>query len=235
MRPQPAVRLAALTLAMASASAFASASVSLMASGEGTQLEAVAAPPEVSAEEAAPAVALPEDWNLLHGIGRHCRQAFAGRVVVNEADDGPDPVWEKGPVVLDVRDCPPGGIILALAVGDDRSRTMVLRRQSADQLSLRQLRHNDEGQPLPVTDFGGFSSEESSARTAIFQANDISRELFSRHDQSARSNSVWTLAMPDASTLVYEETSDAGRLKLEFDLGEPVEQRPLPWVEAAVR
>lgn len=179
---------------------------------------------------------LPEDWNLLHGLVRHCQQAFAGRVLVNEtADGGADPAWEREPVVLDLRNCPSGGVIMAIAVADDRSRTMVLRQQSAGQLSLRHLRHTDEGQEQPVSNFGGFSTTDSRPRKAVFETNDISRGLFRRHDQAARSNSVWTLAMPDPDTLVYEEASDAGRLKLEFDLGTPVARPPAPWVEAAVR
>lgn len=178
---------------------------------------------------------LPEDWNLLHGLARHCQHSFSGRVVVNRTDDGADPAWTTGPVLLDLRACPPGGIVMAIAVADDRSRAMVLRLQSADQLSLRHLRHNDDGTPQPVTDFGGFSSEESGPRKAVFQANQISRDLFSQHNQPARNNSTWTLAMPDADTLVYEETSDAGELRLEFDLAKPVARPPLPWVEAAVR
>ncbi len=179
--------------------------------------------------------ALPEDWNLLHGLVRHCQQAFAGRVATNKTPDGPDPAWQGEPVVLNLRACPPGGVIIAIAVGEDRSRTMVLRQQSADQLSLRHLRHNDEGQPQPVSDFGGFSAEGSEPRKAVFQANDISRDLFTANGQAARNNSTWTLAMPDADTLVYEQDSDAGTLRLEFDLGKPVTQPALPWVEGAVR
>lgn len=158
-------------------------------------------------------------WDRLQAL---CGQAFAGELIRAPAGDD---TFRNQPVVMHVRSCTPTQVRIPLVVGQDRSRTWVLSRDTAG-ITLRHDHRREDGQPDAVTRYGGVTSNAGSADAQLFPADDLTAQVIPGSGQ----RSVWLMEIQDGR-FVYAANrvgTDRG-FQVDFDLTQPVAPPPAPW------
>jgi len=184
--------------------AFASAACETSHRGEGTK--------ELAAAQEA-------YWASLESL---CGLAFEG-VVVEDTTGNPD--FARTPLVMHVRTCERGRILVPFHVADDRSRTWVIT-QTASGLRLKHDHRHADGSEDDLTQYGGDTRDAGSATMQEFHADAHTAELL-----PAAATNVWTIEIIPGSTFAYalrREGTDR-RFRVEFDLTRPVAPPPAPW------
>lgn len=186
------------------------------------------APEAPAAPEAPVAPAAPPDA-FLAAIARHCGQAFAGRVVVDEPpSDGANAFAEQA-LVMHVRECGGGELRIPFHVGDDRSRTWVLTR-TARGLRLKHDHRHEDGSEDAVTMYGGETTGPGSSRRQAFPVDAESVAMFEREGLNASVDNTWAMEIEPGKRFLYELSRPNGRLfQVEFDLSQPIDAPPPPW------
>ena len=165
---------------------------------------------------------------FLAAIARHCGQAFAGRVLVDEPASADNPFAGK-PLVMHVRECGADEIRVPFHVGDDHSRTWVLTRTPTGVRLKHDHRHAD-GSPDATTMYGGDTATAGTAVRQVFPVDAESVAMFNREGRSVSVTNVWAMEIEPGKRFLYELSRPGGRLfQVEFDLGKPVLPPPPPW------
>lgn len=147
-----------------------------------------------------------------------CGSAFEGRIASPPVEADRDFGGKR--LLMHVRDCSEDEIRIPFAVGDDRSRTWVIRRRPA--LSLHHDHRHADGSEDRLTLYGGTASAEGSESRQLFPADDYSRALFVRENIPQSANNVWALEVQPGATFAYELRRPGRFFRVEFDLGRPV-------------
>jgi hypothetical protein len=158
-------------------------------------------------------------WDDLRGL---CGRAYEGRVV--EAPPG-DTVFAGKRLVMHVRECATDSMRIPFHVGEDRSRTWVLRRVPGAVRLKHDHRHAD-GHPDSVTWYGGDTREPGTRGRQEFPADAWTATLIPR-----AATNVWTIEIQPGRRFVYalrREGTDR-RFRVEFDLTREVPAPPPPW------
>ncbi|MFZ5843875.1 MAG: hypothetical protein ACOY3E_13370 [Pseudomonadota bacterium] len=101
-------------------------------------------------------------------------------------------------LIAEIRSCQPDEIRIPFAVGEDRSRTWILRRE-ADGLSWKHDHRHADGSPDAVTMYGGMATAGGTALQQAFAADAYTAALL-----PAAATNVWTVTLAaDGSTLTY--------------------------------
>ena len=132
--------------------------------------------------------------------------------------------------MMHVRGCdaPMQRIEIPFHVGDDRSRTWVLKRTPAG-LRLKHDHRHQDGSPDAMTMYGGDTRVGGNAARQAFPVDAESIAMFKRGGLNASLENTWAMEI-HPETFVYELSRPNGRLfKVEFDLTRPVEPPPVPW------
>lgn len=167
----------------------------------------------------APAAEQQVFWSSLRSL---CGGAFPGRVV--EAPPG-DTTFTGKALVMHVRECREGEILVPFHVGDDRSRTWVLTRQPGG-LRLKHDHRHADGSEDRITQYGGDTRGAGTAERQEFHADSLTAALI-----PAAATNVWTVEVVPGRTFAYalrREGTDR-RFRIEFDLTRPVPVPPAPW------
>ena len=100
------------------------------------------------------------------------------------------------------------------AVGEDRSRTWILRR-SSEGISLKHDHRHSDGTPDEVTNYGGVDRVQVLGRQLVFPADEETKSML----PEAATN-VWSLRLsPDGKQLYYYlERHKEARFEAHFDL-----------------
>lgn len=170
-----------------------------------------------------------------------CGKAFAGRVVSTDAADV-DMAGKR--LVMHVRTCSPHEVRIPFHVGDDRSRTWVLRREAivltganrrsrsgeetGSWLVLKHDHRHADGSADVLTNYGGESFDGSYTRHS-FPADDFSKDLFRTKGNPASAANVWTMEIVRGRIFVYELRRPGRFFRVEFDLTRPVATPLPPW------
>lgn len=178
---------------------------------------------------------------LFAGLQDLCGQAFAGRVVSTDAADA-DMAGKR--LVMHVRMCSADEVRIPFHVGDDRSRTWVLRterivltgasrrsrsgQETGSWLVLKHEHRHADGSLDILTDYGGESFQASSTRHR-FPADAFSKDLFRTKGNPASVTNVWTMEIVPGRTFAYELRRPARFFRVEFDLTRPIPAPPPPW------
>lgn len=174
-----------------------------------------------------PPAAAPAD-RFLQALGRHCGQAYAGRVVVDTPPTPNSPFADK-PLIMHVRDCGEREWRVPFHVGDDRSRTWVLTRTATGMRLKHDHRHKD-GHPDKVTLYGGDTADAGTEQRQAFPVDAESIAMFEANGLAASVNNTWAMEIEPGRRFVYELSRPNGRLfRVEFDLRRPVPAPPPPW------
>jgi hypothetical protein len=171
---------------------------------------------------------------FLAAIARHCGQAFAGRVVVDQPAS-PDSAFAGKALVMHVRDCGADQVRIPFHVGDDRSRTWVLSRTPTG-LRLKHDHRHADGSADAVTMYGGDTAEAGTAVRQAFPVDAESVAVFEREGLAASVTNTWAMEVEPGQRFLYELSRPGGRLfQVEFDLSRPVPLPPPAWGSEAAR
>ena len=155
-----------------------------------------------------------------------CGQAFEGEVVSppTEAD------WQMASqrLVMHVRDCSPDVIRIPFHVGDNRSRTWVITRTPTG-LRLKHDHRHEDGSADVLTQYGGDTAGEGTARRQEFPVDQFSKDLFNRNNAAVSTTNVWAMEVEPGEMFAYELRRPGRFFRVEFDLDQPVAPPPPPW------
>lgn len=165
---------------------------------------------------------------FLAGLASVCGQAYAGRIVTNVPPQ-PNDAFEGRTLIVHVRTCEPGRVLVPFHVGEDRSRTFVLTLVG-DRLRLKHDHRHQDGTSDVLTMYGGQSSEAGTATRQEFPVDEESKALFTREKRDASNSNTWAMELHPGRMLAYELTRPGGRtFRVEFDLTKTVPPPPAPW------
>jgi hypothetical protein len=165
------------------------------------------------------AAAQPVFWQTLRSL---CGQAFEGTALVAPATDTD---FAGRRLVMHVRDCGDTEIRIPFHVGDDRSRTWVVR-YTATGLELKHVHRYEDGTESSNTNYGGLTRTAGTAHRQEFPA-----DAFSIAAVPARASQWWFLELYPGHVFAYGLFREATglRYRMEFDLTTPVAPPPPPW------
>ncbi|MFT2007073.1 hypothetical protein ACMA1I_00220 [Pontibacter sp. 13R65] len=165
----------------------------------------------------APATQSQEPLTFYSSLASFCGNSFQGTVV--HPSDGTDPFAGK-PLVMHIQTCSDTTLRIPFLVGEDRSRTWLIRKTPDGlQLKLKHDHRHEDGTPDDITMYGGISAAPAEALTHAFPADAHTAQLL-----PAASTNEWTLALsPDGKTFSYILKRDNQlRFQADFDLTKPL-------------
>ena len=148
-------------------------------------------------------------------------RVYRGRIEVDEPPPAPGDPFTGKTLEMRVARCTADTIALPFAVGEDRSRTWIVRR-TAGGLRLKHDHRHADGSPDELTDYGGDALREGTTNRQSFEADAESIALFTRTGRSVSVVNVWSLEITPGERFVYELARPGGRLfRVVFDLRPP--------------
>lgn len=163
--------------------------------------------------------------NFTDNVRSFCGQAFAGKIVTTDAADDE---WRAQDIQMHVRDCTGEQIKIALHVGENRSRTWILRDEDGV-FALRHDHRHEDGSPDTLTFYGGHLSRLTNTR-AEFPADQSTKDLFDRENIPVSKDNTWAMeARPDDGLFAYEMRRPNRDFRIEFDTTAPIPAPPTPW------
>jgi hypothetical protein len=158
-------------------------------------------------------------WEALTSL---CGHAYEGDLVERVP---PDEAFGARPLVMHVRECEPDVIRIPFHIGENRSRTWVISR-SPDGLRLKHDHRHEDGSPEELTWYGGDTAGAGTAQRQEFLADAETAAML-----PAAATNVWTVEVRPGETFVYalRREGTERRLRVEFDLSDPVGPPPAPW------
>jgi len=131
-------------------------------------------------------------------LKRVCGQRYVGEMTYPES--GQDSFAGKR-LVAEIQACTEVEIRIPFAVGENQSRTWILRR-TADGLELKHDHRHSDGSPDEITNYGGMARIPVGPLSASFPADHFTAKLI-----PAAATNVWTLSLSeDQSVLTYHLT-----------------------------
>ncbi|MDX5419495.1 MAG: hypothetical protein LPK09_09775 [Hymenobacteraceae bacterium] len=148
-------------------------------------------------------------------LSKLCGTSFRG-VTVFPADDK-DPFAGKE-LTMHVQACSDTTIRIPFHVGEDKSRTWVIRKMEKG-LQLKHDHRHEDGTPDEITMYGGIALSSDNASEMRFPADAHTAQLI-----PAASTNEWTLLLsPDGKTFSYILKRDNQlRFRADFDLTKPL-------------
>lgn len=150
-----------------------------------------------------------------------CGRTITGEMISNQAvDEGwAGQVLTVGPVA-----CETDVIRMPLAVGRDASRTWVLSRME-EGLLFKHEHVEPDGSPSPVTQYGGFATNDGTMLRQSFPTDAETRATFTENGIARSNPNIWTFEIdPQRQTLTYHlarpatETEPTRDFRAEFGL-----------------
>lgn len=162
----------------------------------------------------------PGSQQFWENLQKHCGSAFQGEITAGAANDD----FHGKKLVMHVRSCEDNRIRIPFFVGDDKSRTWVLTKNS-DRIQLKHDHRHQDGSEDKVTQYGGKTSNSGLPNIQFFPADQQTSDLI-----SYASNNVWWITV-DGSTFTYNlRRIGSDRLfSVCFDLTKPVKIPDAPW------
>ena len=165
-----------------------------------------------------------------------CGKAFSGRLVSKDAADDD---FKGKPMIMHVARCDEGELHIPFHVGAEkegewnRSRTWIVTR-TADGLRLKHRHRHEDGTLDTVTNYGGDTASEGSAKRQEFPVDAESIALFKANKLEQSVTNIWAMEI-DKDRFAYElrrpEEAGGRFFRVEFDLSKPVKVPPPAWGE----
>lgn len=161
-------------------------------------------------------------WENLRGL---CGRAYAGALAHG---DPSDEAFAGRPMTMHVRRCLEDSIEIPFHVGEDRSRTWVLRRTGTG-LELKHDHRHEDGSKDPITWYGGHTDSPGTEVAQLFPADEHSRALFSEQGIPQSAANVWSVELVPGERFSYLLRRPGRHFQVDFDLTSPVAPPPAPW------
>jgi hypothetical protein len=163
-------------------------------------------------------------WERLQAL---CGQAYAGEMA--RFDAALDTAWLNRPVIMHVRECSENEVRIPLHVGENRSRTWILTR-TAEGIRLKHDHRYPDGREETSTMYGGTTTAAGTEARQEFPAGQYSRDLFLANDHPDGVHNVWAMEVHPGERFTYQLTRPNRDFRADFDLTNPVDAPPPPWV-----
>ncbi len=158
-------------------------------------------------------------WKELQQL---CGNAYEGTVIAAPANDT---VFKNKKLLMHVRTCNENIIRIPFVVGNDRSRTWVLTKNT-DKLLLKHDHRHKDGSADSVTMYGGYTTNSGTTTMQIFPANLETTNLL----PAAVGNVWWIELLPGKSFTYNLRRIGTERLfSIRFDLTKTVSPPDAPW------
>ena len=156
-------------------------------------------------------------WNSLKA---HCGQAYEGTLVSPENDEA----FGGKKLVMHVRACSDNEIKIPFYVGDDRSRTWILRLDESI-ITLKHDHRHIDGTEDDINLYGGTSSNSGKANIQFFPADEHTQKLI-----PAAATNVWWITIDDKIFTYNLKRLGTDRIfKVAMDLTKPIAKPEAPW------
>lgn len=156
-------------------------------------------------------------------IQQHCGRAYEGKVV----SDFPASGGFEGRLVMHVRRCTETELQIPFHVGDNHSRTWIIRKTGSG-LQLKHDHRHVDGHSDVQTMYGGHTTDVGWEHLQSFPADVVSKALFVQQGMPQSVTNVWQIAIyPHQMT--YRLIRESREFRVSFDLTKPVEAPPAPW------
>jgi hypothetical protein len=159
---------------------------------------------------------------FLEGLRPLCGMAFEGAVIHAPAADT---TFAGRRLVMHVMQCDDDEIRIPFHVGDDRSRTWVLRMHG-DRLELKHIHRYRDGTESANSNYGGMTAVQGTPHRQEFPADAASVAA-----APARATQWWFMEHYPGARFAYGLFRHDGgaHYRMEFDLARPVAPPPPPW------
>lgn len=158
-------------------------------------------------------------WTKLQA---HCGKSFEGEIIAGGvADDG----FTGKKLVMHVRSCKKNEIKIPFFVGEDKSRTWVLRKNADKILSLKHDHRNSDGTEEKLTQYGGTSSNVGLENLQMFSADEYTAYILPK----AASNIWWFTIEEESFTYNLRRIGSDRLFSVRFDLKQTIENPGPPW------
>lgn len=130
-------------------------------------------------------------WNELQ---KHCGNTYEGTIIAG-GKEGDDFTGKK--LIMHVKSCSDTLILIPFNVGENRSRTWILKKSNKGLIQLKHDHRKEDGSNDEITMYGGTATNKGSKNIQVFPADEETREnIF-----YAKSN-VWWITI-DEKTFTY--------------------------------
>lgn len=149
----------------------------------------------------------------------HCGKAYTGEVTAGLTDD-----FKNGPLVMHISACEDGIIRIPFFVGEDKSRTWILKLQN-DRILLKHDHRHQDGTPDKVTQYGGITNNSGQANIQVFPADQETVNML-----PAASGNVWWITVDkDFFTYNLRRIGSERVFTVKFDLSKPTTTPSAAW------
>ncbi|WP_198679582.1 hypothetical protein [Aliidiomarina minuta] len=178
-----------------------------------------------SSVSASPTSVPPQD-QFFDKIAQYCGQAFEGKVV--EDNFTGIETFSQNRLVMHVRNCTEDRLEIPFHVGDNHSRTWILKKTGAG-ISLKHDHRMPDGSHDDATMYGGHTQDAGWANAQSFPADQFSKEDFIRRQTPQSVGNTWHMYIYPEQFFAYRLTRPGREMRVDFDLTNPVDLPPVPW------
>lgn len=171
----------------------------------------------------APLVSIPTHDAFFTAIKQHCGKAFEGKVTV---DNQPSAAFDAK-LVMFVRNCDQIELQIPFYVGDNASRTWIIKKTGSG-LSLKHDHRHKDGTDDAVTMYGGHTQGAGYNQIQSFPVDQYSKELFAQQGLPQSITNTWQVYIyPEM--LSYRLVREGREFRVDFDLTKSIEAPAAPW------
>lgn len=171
----------------------------------------------------APLVSIPTHDAFFANLRALCGKAFEGKVTM----DNPKSDGFEGRLVMHVRRCSNEEIQIPFHVGDNHSRTWIIKKTGSG-LSLKHDHRHKDGSFDEQTMYGGHTLDAGWAQAQSFPADQYSKESFISAGIPQSIGNTWQIFIYP-TTFSYRLVREGREFRVNFDLSKPVPAPAAPW------
>ncbi len=165
------------------------------------------------------------EQTLLEALQPYCGKAFAGTLISKAPEDA---AMAGQALIVHIADCRTNEVRMPFHVGEDRSRTWVLR-DLPQGLQLKHDHRHQDGSHDELTMYGGTSADVRTTLTQNFPADAYSKLMFQSRGRTAALENVWSFTLEPGQRLIYRLSRPGREFAVAFDLTQPVALPPPAW------
>ena len=155
-----------------------------------------------------------------HNLQDHCGKSYEGTIRQGMGNDD----FDGKTLIMHVRSCEENEIRIPFFVGENRSRTWILRLQDG-KIQLKHDHRKPDGSEDKITQYGGTASNTGLANIQVFPADKETAELI-----PAAATNIWWISLDDEIfSYNLKRIGIETNFRVEFDLSNPVKTPDAPW------
>lgn len=158
-------------------------------------------------------------WSQLE---QHCGKAYEGWIIEGAV---PKDGFTGEKLVMHVRSCKENEIRIPFFVGENKSRTWIIKMNNKKFLSLKHDHRHPDGSEEELSQYGGINSNVGLENLQMFPADEHTAEML-----PAASSNVWWFSIDDEIfTYNLRRIGSDKTFTVSFDLTTPIEAPGAPW------